>query len=262
MRKTLLVAAVMMLLTTACRAEANFLVDVAEDGSGTVTVEFGLDDELQELLEGFGGGTEDLFAQVPDGQDLETRTEGDMTYFFTSEAFSDPEGLEEAAGVVEDADASFEEFEVAVDDGAATLNAIIETPNATEALEGLGGDALGGFDLAGDFFTSSLVVSLPGELVETNADEILADGRLRWDIPLSGGTVVVQAETESAGGGVPWGLIGGIAGAVLVIGGLIWLSQRRNRSSVSAVESTAQPAPPKDVFDTQDTTSDGDGLIR
>ncbi len=257
MRKPFLIAFGLMLLTTACRAEANFLLNVAEDGSGDITIELGIDDELLELVEAFGGGADDILGVVPDGTDVVTRTEGDMTFYAGTEPFSDPTELLETAGILEEADATFQELDLVVEDGGATLNAVIETPNATETLEGLGAGDLGGFgDIGADVFTSSLVVALPGDLVETNADEILPDGRLRWDIPLLGGVVSVMAVTETAGGGFPWGLVLGILGAALVIGAAVLWVRHRQSGSVDAVEATPVPEPPSSVFESMPSKPD------
>ena len=43
------------LFAVSCRAEANVILAIAEDGSGVSTVELGLDDDLQELLASFTG---------------------------------------------------------------------------------------------------------------------------------------------------------------------------------------------------------------
>ena len=45
MKKLLLLIAGIALLTVACRAEVNVLLEIEEDRSGSVTFEFGLDDE-------------------------------------------------------------------------------------------------------------------------------------------------------------------------------------------------------------------------
>ena len=101
---------------------------------------------------------------------------------------------------------------------------------------------------------------LPGVLVETNADEILDDGTLRWDIPLDGGTVTVQALT--AGGNkftaepiskagltaFPWTLVAGLAGIVVVLIALLWLLQRRRRASVAALEEVDEPSAPQPLI--------------
>ncbi len=70
--------------------------------------------------------------------------------------------------------------------------------------------AVGGIPFADEFsqtesdpqssMTAELIVTLPGDLVEseTNA-EVLDDGRLRWDIPLDGTTVIeASAQSEQA----------------------------------------------------------------
>ncbi len=247
MRRTLLLAAAVVLLTTACRAEANFLLNVNDDGSGTVTAEVGVDDELLELINQFGGGTEDLFDLVPEGQDVETRREGDMTFYSATQAFTDTADLQQQAGVFADADVVFSELDLVVEDGGARLTAKIEAPDSADTLEGLGAGGLQ--DVGEDIFSSSLVVDLPGTLEDSNADEVLSDGRLKWDIPLLGGTVDIQATTSGGGGGAPIGLIVAIIAAVLVIGGAIFWSQRRRRSSVDAIEAMTAPAAPSGVFE-------------
>ncbi len=72
MKKLLLLVAGIALLTVACRAEVNVLVDINDDRSGTVAFEFGLDDELRGLIESSGGTTDDLFGEL----DLGLATEG------------------------------------------------------------------------------------------------------------------------------------------------------------------------------------------
>lgn len=256
MRKPLLLAVALVMLMTACRAEANFLLDVTEDGSGTVTVELGIDDELLELLEGFGGGTDDLLSIVPDDTEVETRREGDMTFYSGSETFTDTEDLLSSAAFLDGADTTFQSLELVVEDGAATLDAVIAAPDATEAAEGLGAGGLGGLgDIGEDIFSSSLIVSLPGSLVETNADEILSDGRLLWDVPILGGVVDVMAVTEAGGSGTPWGLIGGILVVVVIAAGAAWWMRRKRQGAVDAVGAAPAPAPASPVFDEPPTES-------
>lgn len=249
MRRTMLLATAVMLLTTACRAEANFLLSVNEDGSGSVTAEVGVDDELLELINQFGGGEEDLLGLVPEGQNVETRREGDMTFYSASQAFTDTEDLKEQVGVFADADVAFSELDLVVDDGGAQLRARIEAPDSADTLEGLGAGGLQ--DIGEDIFSSSLTVDLPGTLVDSNADEVLSDGRLKWDIPLLGGTVDIQATTSGGGSGAPIGLIIAIVAVALAIAGAIVWSQRRRRSSVDAIESMTAPAAPSGVFEPQ-----------
>jgi hypothetical protein len=253
MRRTLLLGSVVVLLTTACRAEANFLLNVTDDGSGTITAEVGVDDELLELINQFGDGEEDLFNLVPEGQDVETRREGDMTFYSAAQSFTDTEDLRQQAGVFADADVVFSELDLVVEDGGAQLRAKIEAPDSAATLEGLGAGGLQ--DIGEDIFSSSLVVDLPGTLEDSNADEVLSDGRLKWDIPLLGGTVDIQATTSGSGSGAPIGLIAAIIAVVLVIGGAIVWSQRRRKSSIEAIEATTAPAAPSGVFEPGPGTS-------
>ena len=55
MRKVVLLIAGVALVATACRAEVNLIVDVEEDRSGIVVIEFGADDEFIQLIESTGG---------------------------------------------------------------------------------------------------------------------------------------------------------------------------------------------------------------
>jgi hypothetical protein len=250
MRRPLLMAVAIVALvavTSACRAEVNVLLDVEAEGAGTVTAEVGLDDELLELMEEFAGGPDELLDQLPEGMDAETRREEDMTFYSVTEPFDDPDDLLQRAGALEGFETTFEQFDLVVEDGAATLDATIATADASEALDGLGG--LGGLqDIGEDILSSSLVVALPGEVVETNADETLSDGRLRWDIPLLGGSVDVMAVTESGGGGLPFVVIALVL-AVVVAGAAWWLSRRKRQDAAAAVAATPAPSAPTAIFD-------------
>lgn len=257
MRKLLLVVAAVAILTTACRAEANFLLDVAEDGTGEVTAEVGIDDELMELMEGVGGGTDELFLQLPQGTDVVETREGDMTFFASSQSFSNTEELKEATALFEEADATFEDFTLVVEDGGAELNALVTTPDATETVEGLSGLGDIGLD---EIFTSSLLITLPGELTTSNADEVLSDGTLRWDIPIDGGTVDVMAVTESANSGIPWGLIIGIVVVLLLVAAAALWAQNRRKASEDAISSAPIPGTPNPVVNPPDTT-EGNPII-
>lgn len=258
MRKPLIIAGIVVLITTACRAEVNFLLDVQEDASGNVTFELGLDDELLELVEQAGFSADELLNAVPEDQEVQTRTDGDMTYYYAAQPFTDPDDLLATIGTFEDAGAVFADVDLTVEDGGAMLDATVEAPSATEALEGLG-LGLGGFDLGDNFLSSSLIVDLPGSLVESNADEVLADDVLRWDIPITGGTVDVQAVTEAEGSDFPVGIAAAVLGAIVIGAAIVWLARRRRRTSVAAVSDTAVPAAPGGLFDDAGATNRNEG---
>ena len=89
---------------------------------------------------------------------------------------------------------------------------------------------------------SPLIVSLPGEPSEHNADEELADGSLSWDIPFDG-ELYVFAETEYPSGGFPWWLV-----ALLAISGgfalAVWLAAARRDRKTGDVRRAAPEPPP------------------
>ncbi len=119
MRKMWPLLAALVVLTSACRLETNITIDVNDDGTGMFTTEIGLDDEMSEILEGFGGA--DLLGSLDLGDGTsETRTEGAMTYVSSSQTFA---STEELKGVVEanDDQASFDEFELEVDEAGARV---------------------------------------------------------------------------------------------------------------------------------------------
>ena len=94
MKKLILLFAGIALLTVACKAEMNLQVDINEDRSGTIAFEFGLDDELRELLESSGGTTDDLFGELDldiatEGGTVTERTDGDMTFTGATNDFDD-----------------------------------------------------------------------------------------------------------------------------------------------------------------------------
>lgn len=121
---------VLALVAVSCRAEANVLLEILEDGSGTYTVELGLDEELEGLLASFTGGDGggilpgfDLDIPGLSGnplESLESRVEGDMTFYADTESFSTPDELErliESAG----GDNNFETFDLTVEGDIVTL---------------------------------------------------------------------------------------------------------------------------------------------
>jgi hypothetical protein len=241
MRKMWPVLAALVVLTSACRLETNVSIDVNEDGSGSFTAEIGLDQEMRDALEGFGG-SDDLLSglELGDGTPTETRTEGDMTYISATQSFADTTELKTVLDSNQD-QASFEEFELEVTEDGARLVARTG-PLAGE--DGTGADELP-FDisaLSDDFFSANIFVKLPGEVKKQNADEIMADGRLRWAISVTD-PIDIEAETSLGSSGVPWLPIG--IAAVVVLGvGAYAVTRRKDDPAKTALESTAVPPAP------------------
>ena len=235
--------AALVILTSACRLETNVTINVAEDGSGTFVTELGLDDEMQGLLESFGG-SEDLLAGLDLGgtTPVETRTEGEMTYFAASQAFTD---IAELRSILEENQdqAAFEEFQLDVNEDGALL--VAKTgPLSTQ--DGVDVEALpiDPSALTDDVFSANVFVSLPGKIVRENADEVMSDGRLRWAISLTE-PLDIEAESSLTEGGLPWLPIGIAAVAVLGIGGFL-VTRRRDDSSAAALAATQAPPAPMD----------------
>ena len=245
MRKLLLIVAGIALLTVACRAEVNVLVDINEDRSGTAAFEFGLDEEFLGLIESSGGTVDDLFGEMDfgsEGGETTVRTEGDMTFTGVTQEFTDVnEAMDELTGVADSEDPLFEEFSFEMDDEMAELSAKV---SASE--QDLGDIGLDPSGLTGDVFGANFILGMPGTVVEHNADEVLADGRLRWELPLLGGEKDIYAKSEFGGSSLWWLWI--VLGVVLVVGvaaivAAIVLGKRQSKKAVSdAAAQYPQPA--------------------
>ena len=138
----------------------------------------------------------------------------------------------------------------AQDDDTHTVNL---TLNSTELLgdeaetEGVSPAMLSGF------ITMTYTVSMPGELdeEETNGD-VLADGRVQWDLPLSGThNFIAVSETEGDGAGLLlWIALGAlllafIGGAALLA---LFLIMRNRKAAAQAGTYPADPDAPTAAF--------------
>jgi hypothetical protein len=185
MRKVLLLIAVLTVVLAGCRVETNLILDIEEDGSALVGAEIGYDEEFRQLLEQSGADPDDLFSDLPTvGDDVVTieRTEGDMTYTGVASNVDDLSVIATESTELE----SFSSFSYEFDDDGATLAAAVSADDS-----GLGGGDFGelGIDpsqLTDEFFSANVVVTMPGEVTEHNADVVRSDGTLVWQIPLTG----------------------------------------------------------------------------
>lgn len=246
MRKMWPVLAALVVLTSACRLETNLSIDVAGDGSGTVTTELGIDEEMQGLLESFGGGTDILSGlEFGTATPTETRVEGDMTFFGASQDFTDVSEVRDLLDENQE-QASFEEFELTVDEAGAKLVARTGPLNAQDGFdtEGLPFDPS---SITDEVFAANIFVALPGNVTEHNANEVMSDGRLRWSISLTD-PLDIQAESSFGGDGLPWLPIGIAALVVVGVGGF-FLMRRGDDSAASALAATDAPPAPMDFTD-------------
>jgi hypothetical protein len=273
MRKMILLVIGLALISAACRVESHVILTLEPDRSGTYTIEFGMDEELQQAISSFGGlGGEETVDPLEgfeiDDPDVETtrRTEGDMTFVVATSSFQDVDELDSVLASAEDTgvgdlDISYEGDTVTVTGslvGTGDLN--------TEGLGDLGGFGdlgdlgdLGalGLDpsaLTDDFFSASLIIAMPGEVTEHNATRVRSDGSLEWDLPLDDKAVDVIAVSDTGASSFPWWVVGVVVVLIAAVGLGITLGRRRQQASVQAVQQAQAGA--------EDQTKGGDPFIQ
>ena len=245
MKKLILLVVGIALLTVACRAEMNVLVDIEEDRSGTIAFEFGLDEEFRELIESSGGTTDDVFGEFDlgmEGGTVTERTEEEMVYTGATQDFDDiSDVMADLIGDTSD-EGMFTEFSFVMDDETAALSA-----TASQSTEDLGDIPFDPSEITDDVLSANFILGMPGTVVEHNADEVLSDGRLKWSLPILGGTKTFIAKSEFGGSSSLWWLWV-ILGVVLVVGvaaiiAAIALGKRQEKQAVTdAATQYPQPA--------------------
>ncbi len=245
MRKAMILVAAVALLTAACKIETNFEAVINADGSGTLIAELGFDEEAQELLlqgeDPFEGN--DL-SDLP-GAETREETRGDMTYFIIEAPVDDVAELEQ--GLLQNENALLENFEITVTDTLVTVAGTASGEQLSSEAEGFDPE------LFEDSVSANIRITMPGRILEHNADS--QDGNtLTWAVPLLGGDLDIQAQSDPTGspagdgGGFPIWLIALIA--VVVVGALAYLFVFRNRGTgvgqppAAAPEAEGTPPPP------------------
>jgi hypothetical protein len=236
MRKYLFIFVLAALVLTACRAESNIIIDIEEDGSATISAEIGFDEEMLDLLSQTGDDPAELFTQdlPPEAEGFEpySRADGDMTYYGVSKAVDD---LENNAflDLGQEFASDFASFSYTTDGSRATLDASIA---AADVGGGLGDLPIDPTDITGDIFSANLIVSMPGTVVEHNADEVRSDDALVWNIPLTG-TVDVTAVSDLGSGSsswILWVLIGVLAVGIIAAVAATMMSRKESKNAVAA----------------------------
>lgn len=249
MRKPLILVAIFAaLILVSCRAEINASLEVEEDRSGAIGFELGTDQEFRDLVASEGLDAGELFGNADSafGDDAEgttyEREEGAMTFQGVRIEFEDIDEFI-AAGAASNDLLSFNTISFEMDDSTAVFDATIAAP------EDFSGDLpVDPSQFAGDFLSANFTLTMPGTVTVHNADEVLADGSLRWELPfLFGEATEFRAESEFGSSGFPWlWLILGIAllvGLIAVIAAVI-LGRRQQRQAVSdAAAAYPQDAP-------------------
>lgn len=258
MRKTLMLIALLTIVLAGCRVESNILLDIEEDGSALVGAEVGYDEEFAALIEDSGFAADDLFADLPTVGDGEVvaieRTEGDMTYVGAASTVDD---LSDFAANSTEFDA-FSSFSYEFNEDFATLKATVTAEDVGEVSGGDFGEL--GIDpsqITDEFFSANVVVTMPGNVTEHNADVVRSDGTLVWKVPFTGSTDITAVSsfgTSSAN----WGLIllvGLLVVAAIAVVAALVASRRQSQSAVdqaaaSHAAATAEPSSPSATDDT------------
>lgn len=246
-RLSLLVVAALSLLLTACRAEANVIVDIAGDQSAIVTVEFGLDEELQSLLDSFAGdgGIEDL-GVIPEGAgEIQQRQVDDMTFYYSEQVVEDVANLPDLLSDFEASEVDFERLVIDVEEDSGRFEAQVNVPSFADATQGL---PIGGF--TEDAITSNLFLRMPGtpDPEQTNADIIAPDGTMQWQLPLDGGTLdVVAVTTGDSSGGIPWAMVIPVLLGLAAIAVIAVFNRRRDRVAEDALSNVEAPPAPEAI---------------
>jgi hypothetical protein len=211
------------------------LLDVTEGGSGTLSSEVGIDDQLGELItQLFGEDNEDVIAGLDLGIEgtAETRVEGEMTFYTTEVAFTDVESIPEAAA------GNFTSFHLDLTDEGTSLEATLDLAGELD----LSQFPLDPSTIDPETLHAEILVSLPGDPADNNADEVLTDGRYRWTIPLDG-ELYMFVNTLYPKSGFPWWLVGLLA----LSGGLalaVWFAAvRRDKKGGGARRPAPEPPP-------------------
>jgi hypothetical protein len=234
MKRLSLLIALLAVLASGCRADVRLLLNVAEDGSGELAVEVGVDDELDGLITQFFGPSEEVLPSLDLGVEGEkaTRSEAGLTVYSTTVAFSETSEIAPAA-----AD-NFTDFSLEVTDSGASLEATLDITGELDPSQ----FPVDPEAITRETLSATMVVSLPGEPVDHNADGVLGDGRLSWNVPLDS-SLYMFANTEYPSAPFPWWLV-----ALLIVSVgfalVVWFAAaRRDRQSDSQRRAAPEPPP-------------------
>jgi hypothetical protein len=237
MRRIIVVAALLALVTAACQIETNLTADIKADGSGTITVELGYDQEAASFIEQASGSQDPLAGQpitnLPNAQ-VRQEDRGNMHFYIvSSEVDNVATALNDLAQQEQGSAMQNLQVTVAPDSITVTGNA-----GGQDALSG-GGEGIP-VDQISQYVRANVKITLPGKILQNNADS--RDGNtLTWALPLTGAGIDIQASSNpslaAGGGGFPlWAII--VIAAAVVLGGAALIAKgRRGRGA-------AVPPPP------------------
>jgi len=233
MKRISIFVALLAFIATGCRSEVQLLLDVAEDGSGTIAAEVGINQQLRDLIDQLAGDSDNIISGLDLGLVGEsgTRVDGDMTVYTTVAAFDNVSAVPEAAA------GNFTSFNLELSDDGASLEATLDLAGELDLAE----FPVDPGTIDSETLKAQIVVSLPGEVSDHNADEVTADGQFVWNIPLDG-ELYVFANTLYPKAGFPWSLVGLLVLSLGLAGG-VWLAAVR-RESKGRNQLPPAPTPP------------------
>lgn len=248
---------VLAVLLTGCKVKIDQGFELNNDGSGTASVVFGFDDEIMEMLSSFSPDDDPLSgmtSDLPNGWASKEWSEGEFTGIEATMDFDDLSELRSLAAMVfSGPDGLFKTFSVEeTADGGFRFEASMNGEALEAGLEGTEGFDFGGSieDLGDTFFDAEIVVKLPGEITDHNADQKQSDGTLIWKVGLADGDRVIRAES-APGGGLPLIPIAAAAAVILlaVLGAVLW--KRRSPGGVPSDDPYVAPVvrEPVEAFD-------------
>jgi hypothetical protein len=238
MHKIWRLAILLALITASCRIEVNLDLVLEEDGSGTYTSEVGYDDEIQQAASGFIDIGELLSAfdfGVPDAAATE-RIDGDMTYSVVASSFTDAADLANAIQT-SIAENPFERFQLEVTEEGATVDLAIQIPEDTA-------NQLADASALAERLEAAIVirVTMPGQVVSSNADRTIGDNELIWDIDFTDTNVVVQAESTFVEEGFPFWIIILVLLVAGALGAWWYWSKRQQDAAIARIEAARETA--------------------
>ena len=274
-----ILSAALVLVLASCEVRVHTELMVEEDGSGVLSSETSIDDQLMRMAEMSGQEilpdemlTEEL---LPGGEwsiepvtgeytgirvslafdsldDLRARLD-DMTAA-AGGAFDEMLGGEGMAGSSDLADMAagagiLSDFSLTRDGDAFVFRSVVPDTGALMD-EAMGDDSLPiDMSMLDDIFDARFTLTLPGEIVSSNAD-VVTGQTLVWELSLNGGARVMEARSEVPSSGA--GMIIALAVALLVLAAIVYiaLDRRRRRSAEEAA------APAEEAAAAEETPSD------
>lgn len=245
-RKLLPLLFLLALVATACRAEVNFAIEVLEDGSGSAFIEAGVDEELAAVLP---DGTDplDLLAGQFDLSNLSTSEvepfDRDGLMFRSLRVdFEDVDTL--SREFISDPATPFRDLTVQLDDAGMSVAVTVELPDLGAAAGALGLPVDGAALTDNEVLASHVRMSLPGTIEMHDADRVLPNGDLEWDLPLTGGVKTLTAQTVFENGSFAWLPVAGAGLAIALVAGVALFAGKSRRKKEVAAIAAAQEAEP------------------